>query len=246
MAQFFTDFWKVLRLEGQVFNKIGDDQKGLWISLRLFILVSLLVALGGLVSSLSTGPKGVGTGLDALETRLEQLNQRSLPPSMENAIVMVSEKILAISSALEQYRPPLGREASHILRTIGNWLSAPLTYLGRWMSAALAVFLVARGFKGQGELRNHVSVFLLGFLPQILLVVSSFAFLSSAPGWLGNILAVAAFFWSFMVLIAGLKTVHQFSTARSLAVLVITLLIFLVVLPFVSVILASILAAVIL
>ena len=246
MTQIFSDFWNILKLDGKVINKIGDDKAGLWTSLRLFLVISLFITFGGLVASLSTGPKAVGNGLVALETRLDQLLMRRLPSSLEDYVTNLSEKVESISAALEQYRPPLGREASYTIRSIGKWLSAPLTLLGAWMAAALAVFLVAKILKGQGELRNHVNVFLLGFAPQILLVLSSFAFLHSALGWVGGILAVVAFFWSLAVLIAGMRNVHQITVGKSIAVLVVTFLVFAFLLPALSIALASIIAMIVL
>jgi len=246
MTQIFSDFWNILKLDGKVINKIGDDKAGLWTSLRLFLVISLFITFGGLVASLSTGPKAVGNGLVALETRLDQLLMRRLPSSLENYVTNFSEKVESISTTLEQYRPPLGREASYTIRSIGKWLSAPLTLLGAWMAAALAVFLVAKILKGQGELRNHVNVFLLGFTPQILLVLSSFAFLHSALGWVGGILAVVAFFWSLAVLIAGMRNVHQITVGKSIAVLVVTFLVFAFLLPALLIALASIIAMIVL
>ena len=246
MTQLFSDFWNILKLDGKVINKIGDDKAGLWTSLRLFLVISLLITFGGFVASLSTGPKAVGNGLVGLEARLDQLLTRRLPSSLEDYVTNLSEKVESISAALEQYRPPLGREASYTIRSIGKWLSAPLTLLGAWMAAALAVFLVAKILKGQGELRNHVNVFLLGFTPQILLVLSSFAFLHSALGWVGGILAVVAFFWSLAVLIAGMRNVHQITVGKSIAVLVVTFLVFAFLLPALSIALASIIAMIVL
>ncbi len=246
MTQFFSDFWKVLKLDGKIINTIGDDKTGLWKSLRLFLVISLLITFGGFVASLSTGPKAVGNGLDGFETRLDQLLTRRLPSSLENYVTNLSEQVESISTALEQYSPPLGKEASYTLRSIGYWLSAPLSLLGWWMSAALAVFLFAKIFKGQGELRNHVAIFLLGFAPQILMVISSFAFLNSTLGWIGSVFAVVAFFWSMAVLITGIRNVHQLSIGLSLLVLMVTFLVFAFLLPALSIALASIVVAIVL
>jgi hypothetical protein len=246
MTQFFSDFWNILKLDGKVINRLGDDKAGLWKSLRLFLVVSLLITFGGLISTLSTGPKAVGNGLEALETQLDQLLTRRLPPSLENYVTSLSDKVESISAALEQYSPPLGKEASHTIRSIGKWLSAPLSLLGEWMSAALAVFLFARIFKGRGELRNHVTVFLLGFTPQILLVISSFAFLNSTVGWIGSALALIAFVWSLAVLIAGIRNVHQLSVGVSLLVLVVTFLVIAFLLPALSIAIASIVTMILL
>lgn len=244
MTQFFSDFWKVLKLDGKTINTIGDDKTGLWKSLRLFLVISLFITFGGLIAALSTGPRAAGNRLDAFETRLDQLLTRRLPSSFEDFITNLSEKVESVSATLEQFSPPLGKEASYTIRSIGKWLSAPLTLLGGWMSAALAVFLVAKIFKGRGELKNHISVFLLGFTPQILLVISSFAFLHSTLGWIGSVLAFVAFFWSLAVLITGIRNVHQLSIGISLSVLIVTFLVFAFLLPALSIALASIVVAI--
>lgn len=246
MTQFFSDFWKVLKLDGKTIYTIGDDKTGLWRSLRLFLAVSLFITIGGLVSSLSTGPRAVGNRLNAFETRLDQLLTRRLPSSLEKYVTDLSEKVESISTALEQYSPPLGKEVSYTLRSIGKWLTAPLTLLGWWMSAALAVFLFAKILKGQGELRNHVAAFLLGFIPQILLVISSFAFLNSTLGWIGSAFAVAAFFWSLAVLTKVIRNVHHLSIGLSLLVLIVTFLVVAILLPALSIAIASIIVAIVL
>jgi hypothetical protein len=240
MAQFFSDFWNILKLDGKTINSIGDEKSGLWKALCLFLVISLFITFGGLVSSLTTGPEGVGNRLNALETRLDQLLTRRLPPSLENYVTNFSEKVESISIALDQYSPPLGKAASYTIRSIGRWLSAPLTLLGEWMSAALAVFLVAKIFKGRGDLKNHITVFLLGFAPQILLVISSFAFLNSTLGWIGSLLTFIAFIWSLAVLVTGIRNVHQFSVGLSLLVVVVTFLVFAFLIPALSVALASV------
>jgi hypothetical protein len=245
MTQFISDFWNVLKLDRKIIFAIGDDRTGLWRSLRLFLVISLLITIGGLASSLSTEPKGVGNGLDTLETRLDQLLTYRLPSSVENFVTNLSENVKSSSTALEQYPPPLGKEVSYTIRSIGKWLSAPLSILGGWMSAALAVFLVAKIFKGQGELRNHVAVLLLGFTPHILLLVSSFTFLNSTLGWIGSILAVIAFIWSMAVIVAGIRGVHQLSIGSSLLVLIVTFLVFAFLLPALSIALAALVAVVV-
>jgi DMSO/TMAO reductase YedYZ heme-binding membrane subunit len=70
--------------------------------------------------------------------------------------------------------------------------------------------------------------------------------LHSALGWVGGILAVVAFFWSLAVLIAGMRNVHQITVGKSIAVLVLTFLVFAFLLPAVSIALASIIAMIVL
>jgi hypothetical protein len=235
MTNLFVDFWKILKLDGQVFEKIRDDEAGLWIALRLFLVVAVIITLGGLVSALTSGPTGLGGELNALETRLEQLSAQKLPGFLETSVLSLSSKVETISTTLEQYQPPLGKNVSYTIRSIGKWLSAPLALLGGWFSASLAVFLVAKALKGKGDIREHVSIFLLGFAPSILLIVSSFSFLFSNYGWISNILNFAAFIWCLIIVVVGLKVVHGISSGKALVVLLVACLVFLVVLPMVAI-----------
>ena len=236
MTNFFVDFWKILKLDGQVLEKIRDDKAGLWIALRLFLVVAVMITLGGLVSALTSAPTGLGGNLSTLETRLEQLSAQKLPGFLETYVLSLSAKVETISTTLEQYQPPLGKNVSYTIRSIGNWLSAPLALLGGWFSASLAVFLVAKALKGKGDIREHVSIFLLGFTPSILLIVSSFSFLFSNYGWIGNILNFAAFVWGLIIVVVGLKVVHGISSGKAFVVLLVAFLVFFVVLPIVAIV----------
>jgi hypothetical protein len=233
MTNFFMDFWKILKLDGQVLEKIRDDKEGLWIALRLFLIVAVIITSGGLVSALTSGLTGLGGNLNTLETRLEQLSAQKLPGFLETYVLSLSEKVGTISTTLEQYQPPLGKNVSYTIRSIGKWLSAPLALLGGWFAASLAVFLVAKALKGKGDIREHVSIFLLGFAPSILLIVSSFSFLFSNYGWIGYILNFAAFIWSLIIVVVGLKVVHGISSGKAFVVLLVAFLLFFIVLPMV-------------
>jgi hypothetical protein len=63
------------------------------------------------------------------------------------------------------------------------------------MSAALAVFLIAKLLKEKGEIREHFSLFLLGFSPQILVLISSFSFVNPVLGVVGSLLNLIAGIW---------------------------------------------------
>ena len=231
MSQFFSDYWKILKLDGQSMKRIGDDKSGLGISLKLFFLVAAIITLGGLVSSLSSGPGGFGSRLDNLDAKLNQILGRRLPPSLENAITQLSDRVNEATAKLDQFQPPLGKNASYIIRSIGNWLSELFLLLSRWMIACMAIFLVAKLFKGGGDLREHVSVLLLGIAPCILLVFSSFSFVHFSLAAVGTLLSLAAVVWSVLIIIKGLRLVHDFSTGKAVLVLLTSFLVFVVLLP---------------
>jgi hypothetical protein len=231
MADFFSDFWKILKLDIGVFERIKNDKAGLFIALRLFLVISLLISFGTFVTVLVSGPKTFATPLENATSRLEQLATSKLPPVVADGISTLQQQVQALSAALDEYQPPLGRDLSFALRALGGWLTVPLSMLGGWMVAALAVFLVAKILKGQGDLREHTSVFILGFAPQILLLVSSFAYFGTLLGVTGALLSVVAFVWSLVIIISALRAVHGFSAIKSVSVLLLTFLVFGVLVP---------------
>jgi flagellar biosynthesis protein FliQ len=225
MIDFLSSFWKILKLDSQVYEKTRDDKAGILFALKLFLVISVILSLGPFVTTLTSEPQGVLSRLENMTSRLDQLSVR-LPAVLTDGITSLQQKVESISSTLEQYQPPLGRNLSYSLRAFGAGLSLPLILLGGWLAAALAVFLVAKILKGKGEIREHISVFLLGFAPQILAVVASFAFLGPILGITGNLLKFVAIIWSLVIVILALKIAHGFSTGRAIGVLLLSLLFF--------------------
>lgn len=235
MTQFFSNYWKILKLDNQTLKTVGGDKNGLWFSLRIFFLVAVIITLGGLVSALSTQPKGLSSRLERFDARLEQALNRRLPPTMKTAITNLSERVTEVSAKLEQYQPPLGKTASYVLRSIGKWFSDPFQLLSRWMTACLAVFLIAKLFKGIGDLREHVNVLLLGSAPCILFVLSGFSFVHITLAIFGSLLNLVAIVWSALIIVKGLGLVHDFSTGKSVLVLLVSFLIFVVMIPAITI-----------
>jgi hypothetical protein len=233
MANFFSDYWKILKLDVSVFERIRNDKSGFIFAIRLFLVISLTISFGTLAATLAAGPQGVASSLENSASKLEQLST-SVSPAFEGVVTTLQKQVDAITSALNKYQPPLGRDVSFTIRALGQWISAPLALLGAWMAAGLAVFIVAKILKGQGDLRAHINVFLLGFAPQILLIVSSFSFFNTFFGITGGILGIAAIVWSLVIIIKSLNTVHGFGNMKSLGVLILTFLFFGVLIPVLS------------
>jgi len=230
MANFFSDYLKILKLDVSIFERIRNDKSGLIFAIRLFLVVSLIISLGTLATTLATGPKGAASQLENSVSRLEQLST-TVPPAFSNFVTSIQNWVEELSVFLNKYQPPLGRDFSYTLRALGQWISVPLSLLGAWMAAGSAVFIVAKTLKGKGDLREHINVFLLGFAPQILLIVSSFSFFNSFFGVTGSLLSIAAIVWSLIIIIKGLNTVHGFSNIKSLGVLLLAFLFFGVLIP---------------
>ena len=230
MANFFSDYWKTLKLDVSVFEKIRYDKSGLLFASKLFLFVSLTIFIGTFAAALAAGPKGIASRLENSASQLEQYSA-NLSPAFANMLESMQTRLNEITTSLDKYQPPLGRNVSYTIRALGQWINTPLTFLGVWMAAGLAVFLVAKILKGQGDLREHINVFLLGFAPQILLLVSSFSFINSFVGVTGSLLSIAAFLWSLVIVIKGLNLVHGFGNIKSLSVLILTFVFFGVLLP---------------
>lgn len=230
MSNFFSDFWKILRVDGAAIARIRDDKSGFLVALRLFLVVSLFMTLGGFISALDSEPAGIGSNLERLSSRLDQLADR-LPSPLSSNITQLQATMDGAAASLQQYQPPLGKDISYFLRAIGKWLSTPLALLGGWLTAALAVFIVARIFKGKGELREHVSVFLLGIAPLFLLVVSGLPSLTAPLGVIGSLLNFVAYGWSFIILISAIKIAHGFGNGKAILTLLSTFVVFVIVIP---------------
>ena len=231
MANFLSEFWMVLKLDIQSYEKIKNDKTGLWLALRLFLVVALLSTIGALASTLTTQRPGVTAGLENIVAQSQAIAARL--PVLSESFTRIAQAANGVAAALEKYQPPLGKPASNFLRGIGEWLSMPLSLLGVWMSAALAVFITAKLFKGKGEIREHFSLFLLGFTPQILALVSGFSFLNSILGVVGGLLNFAAWIWSLAIVIVALDVIHGFGKGKAFLVVVLSFLIFYVLIPFI-------------
>jgi Yip1 domain len=238
MLNFFSDFWKILRVDGATISKIRDDKLGFLIALRLFLVVTLFMTLGGFISALASEPAGIGSNLEQFSNRLDQLADR-LPSFLSSNITQLQATIDGAVESLQQYQPPLGKDISYFLRSFGKWLSSPLALLGGWLTAALAVYIVARIFKGKGELREHVSVFLLGIAPLFLMIVYGLSHFSATLGSLGLLLNFAAYVWSFFILIAAIRIAHGFGNGKAFLTLLSTFVVFVVVIPAMLMLLSS-------
>jgi hypothetical protein len=239
MADFFSDFLKILKLDIKVFEKVKNDKTGFWFSLRLFLIIAILATVGQFTASMASQRPGLTSTLDTIAIQAQDLSVR-FSSNLSAIFSQISQLANNISTTLEKYQPPLGREASNVLRGIGAWLSTPLYLLSGWMIAAFLVFIVAKLFKGKGEIREHFSLFLLGFSPQILVLVSGFSFLNPILSVVGSLLSLVAWIWSLVIVTIALDVAHDFGKGKAFAVLVITFLIFAVLIPLITLIPLSI------
>jgi hypothetical protein len=138
----------------------------------------------------------------------------------------LAEKAQEASAFFISLQPPLGKDTSLVLRATGRWLQIPLMLLANWLTVSMIIFLAARLFGGKGSLREHVSLFLLAFLPQALAVFNSFSALSSGFALAGQVLLVVAWIWGFLILVVVLNVAHDFNRPMAILLAVLAFTIF--------------------
>jgi len=223
------EFWKILLLRTETFEAVRRSQVSLWFSLRLFILAGLIASIGVLTSGLAeagrtTFSDGLSTAAVSLEGTAAGWPSR-FTPRLAAAIGAAADRLQAAAAAIESVQPPLGSSASQSLRAIGVWASQPFLQLAAWMAAILPVLLVARLMGGRGSLREQISLILLAFLPQALVLLSSFGpEPGSATASVAMALRVTAGVWSLAILLTGLAVASGFERGQAAKVLLVTVL----------------------
>lgn len=226
MMYFLAQFWGVLTLEPAVYAAIKNNKNGVWIALRFFILAAVLATIGQLssVGDLLQKPD-VSDFFDKMALRFEGWG-RLHPLLLGDAMSDLSGSMQETSAFFTSLQPPLGKDTSLILRASGRWLQTPLNLLAAWLTASMAIFAAARLFDGKGSLREHVSLFLLAFLPQALAIFNSFAAINASFAMAGQVFLVAAWIWGFFILFLALKTIHNLGRPVTILLAVLAFTIF--------------------
>jgi hypothetical protein len=223
MMTSFTQLLGILTLKSPAYSAIKMDENSVWIALRLFIIVAMLATIGQLSSVGAQLQKpDLSNFFDNMALRFEEIG-RLHPLLLGTVMGDLADKANEASALITSFQPPLGKDTSLVLRAAGRWLQTPLTLLANWLTVSMIIFLAARLFGGKGSLREHVSLFLLAFLPQALVVFNSFNAINSGFALAGQILLVVAWIWGFLILVAALKSVHDLNVP---VVILITMLAF--------------------
>jgi hypothetical protein len=226
MMTLFNQFLGILTLKTPVYVAIKKNENGVWIALRLFIIVAMLATIGQLSTVGAQLQKpDVSNFFDNLAQRFDQIG--SLHPLLLGKVMdALAEKAQEASAFFISLQPPLGKDTSLVLRATGRWLQIPLMLLANWLTVSMIIFLAARLFGGKGSLREHVSLFLLAFLPQALAVFNSFSALSSGFALAGQVLLVVAWIWGFLILVVVLNVAHDFNRPMAILLAVLAFTIF--------------------
>lgn len=222
-----SEFWKFLLLRKEAFESVRDSSGALWLSLRLFFVAGLIGSIG----VLTTGWAEVQTTTlaDRLTDAAASLDETASKPllgwtpRLASALTAVADVLESGASAIRSVQPPLGVPASQALRAVGAWLSQPLLALTAWMTALLPLMLVARLMGGRGSLRQQMSLGLLAFLPQALVLLSSFGLEPNSTAAKAAIVAsLLAGVWSLLIWLTASAVANRTSPGRSAAVLLVT------------------------
>lgn len=231
MAAMFSRYWKILTLDEATFRALKDSKESLWFSIRLFLVLALIASLGSLTA--------IGRILEepTLAERFQQL-AAAARAEVDRFPLLLGEPLQNMASTLDQaaanlteIQPPLGNRSSRIIRLVGKWLGTPLDLLGGWMGAALAVWLVARMMGGQGSLRQHFSLLLLAFAPQVLRFMQYLPASLTPPQAIVGLLVLSAWMWSLAIGVYVLAVAHELTLRKAALVLLTTFFIFLMAIP---------------
>ncbi len=240
MATVFSCYFKILTLDRGAYLALKENGESLWLSIRLFMILALIANLGSLA--------GIGQVIEE-PTLVERLQQMASVARAEadRYPLLVGEWFQGIATILDQasanlveIQPPLGVRPSRVVRLIGGWLNAPLKLLGGWMGAALAVWLAARMMGGRGSLRQHISLLLLAFAPQVLCFGRYLPAGLAPPQAVVGLLVVTTWVWSLIIGVYALAAAHDFAIRKALLVLCTSFFVFVMAIPEVIVLLLGV------
>jgi hypothetical protein len=218
-------FWRVITFRGPAYEAVKADREGFSTALKVFIVVALIAALGqllalqGIAQHISIYER-LSTAAANLQARAEG---RFVPDFIATPLRTAARWMGELAQVLEAGQPPLGKTLSQSLIVIGGWLESPFSALVLWLPAAVLLFVCAKLLRGAGSIREHVSLVLLAFAPQVLTVLGQFS-LVTALRPVAGLLGVIAAFWSLAILIVAMMHAHGFSAGRSIGTLALAVL----------------------
>ena len=213
-------FWRILTFRADAFEGIKNDQAGFATTLRVFVVVALIAALGQLLALRGIRQQqDLSTQISAAAANMQARAQGTFMPAViADPLNAVAQWLSELSQVLQAGQPPLGNQLSGYLNIIGGWLASPFSALAVWLPGAVLLFVCAKLLRGSGSSREHLSLVLLAFSPQILLVAGQLGLLPGLHA-LRNIFSVVAWFWSLGLLIFALMQAHGFTAGRSIGTL---------------------------
>jgi hypothetical protein len=213
-------FWKILTFRGQAFQGIKNDEMGFGTALRFFIVVALVASLGQLLALQGIAQQqNISSQMAAAGADLEARAQGAyLPAIIADPMHALAQWLTEFSQVLEAGQPPLGKGVSQFVNVMGGWLASPFNALAVWLPGAVLLFVCAKLLRGAGSVRQHLSLVMLAFAPQVITLAGQ---LGLIPGLhaLGGLFSALAWLWSLALLIFALMQAHGFTAGRSIGTL---------------------------
>jgi hypothetical protein len=214
-------FWKVLTLDSGTYEAIKIDPQGFATTLKIFAAAALILTIGQLTAlSGIFQQRSAHQEMQDAAARLQGIvDGRFIPARISEPVNAFAQTLSEVAGVLEAGQPPLGKPVSEAIMVLGQWLGSPFALLAAWLVAGAFVYICAKILSGRGSLREHMALVLLAFAPQVLTIVGSFSIFPALER-LAGILFVVAWLWSLIILVAGLRHAHAFSTGRAVGTLV--------------------------
>ncbi len=226
MPSLWSAYPKVLSLSAAPFEAVRDARDGLWLSLRLFLLVALVANLAGLAAiPVEVTLPTLAERVDGLARRLERfipMIPRLLAEPLEELVAGIDR----VAGEIRSIEPPLGVRPSRLLRLVGAWLERPLDLLASWLGLGVATWLAARFMGGRGSVREHLSLVLLAAAPLAFTLVHDLlaeVFASNlALTYVGWAFRLLIWVWCTLILVRALSIAHSFPPDHAVAVLILS------------------------
>ena len=236
MTDFFRTYGRLLMLNGDSIEELRQSKDGVLFAFKLFVVVGLLTGLGTLsgtqellqTPTVAERAYQVAEEISTWSSELEGFIGSVVAVPAQS----VTQWFTELGTTLESFEPPLGVQTSRVIRSIGEWLTTPLTLLAAWITAILPVLLVAKLMGAGGSMRGLVAVLLVSAAPQFLTVLGSFP-LPEGSAWIAAAAALefVALFWGLAILIKGLSVAGEVGQRKAITIVVVTALVFYVLIP---------------
>lgn len=240
MVTYLLDYWKILTLSREPYTRVKSSESGFSYSVGFFLVLALILSLGSLIGLRDIGDRpNLAESIGQLSARVQSTADK-LPDFLSQPLDDVASTLGNISKSITQLQAPLGRNLSQAIRLVGGWLGTPLNLLSAWLGAALGIWLVALLMGGQATLRQHLSLFLLAFAPQVLTFFKYLPDPTGLPGWLTNFFWWAAMIWSLVIAVHALSIAHEVDKSRAFLLIVVSAVVFFAVIPFLLAMIAGV------
>ena len=258
MPGLWNTYTGVLGLYSETFAAVKRSQDGLWLALKLCLIVGLIAGLGKWL-----GVRTTWAGLEwvqDLPTVTEQVRATSksmvhlsaqilstavtlpYPPLQQLLFAFsdflqtgVTDLLANLETELAELVPPIGERPSRIVYQAGDWLSTPFEWMAEGLLFSLIILLFAKLMGGTGTLTEHLSLTALAVAPLVLTffhhIPVDAPLVGFALGIFSRTLNLIIWPWTALILIKAIAIGHELSVWRAIATLVVAYVVVYVLMP---------------